>query len=292
MGGRHLTDDDELVERVYAMRASGATYVQIKDELHIGASTISRILGVYGKGRARPRVTDGSRERARALRHDGRSVPEIARELNIGRSTAWLITKDIAWTPGPDGASRRAEAGRAYWRVRNRQADRVSQREKFNWALRAGELTDRELMLVGAAVYWAEGSKSKPWRRDESLTFINSDPLMISLYLRWLELLGVDRSRWTFRLHIHETADVDAALQYWSEVVGVSEAEFGGTTLKRHKPETNRHNRGETYRGCLSIYVKRSAAEYRAAEGLWVGMALSAERRTWPIQRKSREAIT
>lgn len=65
MGGRHLTDDTELVDRVHAMRASGATYVQIKAELGIGASAISRILGVYGKGHAKSRVTEDLKQRAR-----------------------------------------------------------------------------------------------------------------------------------------------------------------------------------------------------------------------------------
>lgn len=148
-----LIDDADLAERVRALRAAGATYTQIKAELRIGASTISRILGVYGKGRARPRVTDELRGKARALRRDGRSVPEIARELGLARSTVWLITKDIAWTRGPDGASRRAEAGRAYWRKENarRQAQRA--RVTGSVAESLGPLTDRDLLIAGVVAY-------------------------------------------------------------------------------------------------------------------------------------------
>lgn len=180
MGGRHVSDDPELVARV---RASGATYVQIKAELGIGASTISRILGAYGRGRARPRVTDEVKDRARSLRRAGRSVPEIAGELALAKSTVWLITKDMAWSPGPEGANRRVAAARAYWR--EERAKRAAERERMtaSAAARVGAISDRELLLVGAVAYWAEGTKSKPWNPEERLTFTNSDPDMFILYV-------------------------------------------------------------------------------------------------------------
>ena len=271
--GERLIDDTELVARVHDMRAAGKSYVQIKAELKIGASTISRILGVYGKGRARPRVTDALRGQARALRADGRSVPEIAAETGLARSTVWLITKDIAWTPGPDGASRRAAAGRAYWAKENarRQADRERLTSDIVEAF--GEMTDRELMIAGAVAYWAEGAKSKPWNPAEDLNFINSDPDMIRLFLAWLGVLGVDPGRLRYRLSIHESADVPAATAYWAEVVGVPAERFARATLKKHNPKTVRKNVNENYRGCLVVRVAMGAPEYRIMNGWWSAVA-------------------
>lgn len=268
-----LIDDIDLAERVRELRAAGSTYDEIMAELHIGASTISRILGVYGKGRARPRVTDDLRQQARALRRAGASVPEIARELGLARSTAWLITKDIAWTPGPDSASRRAEAGRAYWRKRREQADDERARIAGDIAESFGTLRERELMIAGAVVYWAEGTKSKPWQRRERLTFINSDPDMIHLHLRWLDLLGVNPDRLSYRVNIHESADVSVAEAYWADVVGVPVEHFARATLKKHNPKTVRKNTGEAYRGCLVIGVAKSAPEYRVMDALWSAVA-------------------
>ena len=54
-----------------------------------------------------------------------------------------------------------------------RQADQAGSPEEI------GSLTDRELFLLGVGLYWAEGAKGKPYRRCESVTFINSDPDMI-----------------------------------------------------------------------------------------------------------------
>ena len=91
MATERLLDDASLVERARAMHAAGATYAQIKSELGVGTSTVSRLLGTNGAGR-KPRIPSAVRERAIVLRVDGRSIPDIARDLKIARSTAWLIT--------------------------------------------------------------------------------------------------------------------------------------------------------------------------------------------------------
>ncbi|WP_146605024.1 hypothetical protein [Jiangella anatolica] len=200
-------------------------------------------------------------------------MPEIARELGLAKSTVWLITKDIVWTPGPDGASRRAAAGRAYWAKEN--ALRQAERDRVtNGVLESfGELTDRELQIAGAVAYWAEGTKSKPWKLRERLNFINSDPDMILLFIVWLERLGVDRSRLKYRVNIHESADVPAAEAYWADVVGVPVEQLDRATLKRHNPKTVRKNTGEAYNGCLVITVTKSAPEYRIMDGTWSAVA-------------------
>lgn len=268
-----LVDDTELAARVHAMRTDGKTYVEIKSELGIGASTISRILGVYGKGRARPRVTDELRGRARALRTDGKSVPEIAQELGMAKSTVWLITKDIPWTLTEDRAESRAAAARAGWR--ERKAQTAVEREQITHDIVSafGELTDRELLIAGAVAYWAEGAKSKPWNPAEDLSFINSDPDMIRLYLQWLSVLGVDPERLRYRLSIHESADLAEATAYWAEVVGVPAERFAKATLKKHNPKTVRKNINEGYRGCLVVRVSKGAPEYRIMNGWWAAVA-------------------
>jgi transposase-like protein len=279
MATTKLIHDDELVSTVHAMRESGATYAQIKSELNVGASTISRILGVYGKGRRRPRISDELRDRARALRHDGWSVPEIAQELDIAKSTASLITKDIAWEPTPDRKARAKQAARMRWD--RFKALRAAERERIvdEMAEEIGELSDRELLLVGATMYWAEGCKMKPWNSTETLTFINSDPDVIRLHLEWLSYIGVSPDRLTFRVHIHERADVAGAERFWADVVGVPVGNFARTTLKKHNPKTVRKNVGDGYRGCLIVGVRKSSRDYRKMNAVWRGICASVKRR-------------
>jgi hypothetical protein len=271
MKSRHI-DDAELVSKVHAMRESGATYAQIKTELQIGASTISRILGVYGKGRRRPAISDDVRTRALALRREGHSVPEIARELGIAKSSAWQITKEVAWEPTPERKERAKRAARMRWD--REAARRAEERERIidQMAVEVGTVSERELLLMGAVMYWAEGAKKKPWNTQERLRFINSDPDVIRLYLAWLRLIGVPDDRLTFRVHIHESADVGAAEAYWADIVAVPAERLARATLKRHNPKTVRKNTGDAYRGCLVVGVLNGASEYRRMDAIWRGI--------------------
>lgn len=63
-----------------------------------------------------------------------------------------------------------------------------------------GALTHRELFLIGVALYWSEGAKSKPWNRSHVLSFCNSDTTMICVYLAWLDLLEAYRGCLTVRV--------------------------------------------------------------------------------------------
>ncbi|GGS82735.1 hypothetical protein J2S47_002768 [Streptomyces griseoviridis] len=130
---------------------------------------------------------------------------------------------------------------------------------------------------MGVALYWAEGSKSKPYDRRERAVFVNSDPGVIKTYLAWLDLLGVGRDRMGFRLLIHESADIDAAHRFWAETAGVDTTSFAKPTLKKHNPKTVRKNVGDDYHGCLVVTVSRSAHLYNRIEGWWNGIVAHAQ---------------
>lgn len=75
-------------------------------------------------------------------------------------------------------------------------------------------------------------------------------------------------------MHIHETADVAAAEQFWRGVTAADPAQFQRTTLKRHNPRTVRKNVGADYHGCLIVRVRQSADLYQRIEG-WVRAAMA-----------------
>ncbi|GGX77272.1 hypothetical protein GCM10010324_23460 [Streptomyces hiroshimensis] len=172
--------------------------------------------------------------RARELRRAGRTYDEIVAELGVSKSSVSLWVRDL---PKPDRkrahaklmAEARREPLRRARELKRRQAKEAAKGE-------IGRLADRELFIAGIALYWAEGTKSKPHHTSERVVFVNSDPDMISLYLAWLRLLGVDGSRLRFHVMIHESADVTAAESFWAEHVG-HVGHFGKTTLKKHNPK-------------------------------------------------------
>jgi len=156
--------------------------------------------------------------------------------------------------------------------------DEQRQQTKAAATAEIGDLSDRDLFIAGVALYWAEGSKDKPYARRENVIFVNSDPGMIKVFHAWLDLLGIERERLRYSVMIHETADVAAAEQYWAELVGADRSAFYKTALKKHNPKTVRKNTGDSYRGCLAVRVPKGADLYRRIEGWWYGIVGAAHR--------------
>jgi hypothetical protein len=140
-------------------------------------------------------------------------------------------------------------------------------------AFSVGGLSEREVMLLGAAIYWCEGTKSKPWRpNDRQVKFTNSDAGLIRLFLRFVEQVGYPRAELSYRVSIHESADVEGAQRWWEEQAGLPIGSLRAVSLKRHEVATVRHNTGDDYHGCLVIVVPRASALYWRMEGIMMGL--------------------
>ncbi|MFE9774956.1 hypothetical protein ACFYOV_25440 [Streptomyces sp. NPDC005931] len=283
-------DFEGLRERAVALRRAGYSLRQIRDELKVYNNDLLNRL-VKGEPppawTKRPRAKDDLKQRARELRLQGWTYDRIEAELGCSRSSVSLWVRDL---PKPDRKRTREEAAaiaRKGREVTLRLRDLERRRVKEAAKQAVGALTPRELFLVGVGLYWAEGGKDKPYDRREHVTFVNSDPHMIRVYLAWLDLLGVERERLRFTVMIHENADVAGAERHWAELVGADRAAFNKTTLKRHNPKTVRKNVGDSYRGCLVIKVLKSADLYRRIEGSWYGIVLGADSAIQPNVRFS-----
>lgn len=160
-------------------------------------------------------------------------------------------------------ARRRAGESNHRRAVDRQQQVRRSARAAF------GQPTARDPFVAGVALYWAEGAKDKPWRRNGRVVLINSDADVLELFLRWLDLVGVADDDRTYRLNIHESADVPAHERWWAERLQVPLSNFRRATLKRHKPTTVRLNTAEHYHGCLAVSIRRSSNLYDCIEGWW-----------------------
>jgi hypothetical protein len=262
-----------VAERISALRTAGLTGKQIRERLP-GVSTwaVNCAINRDAKARAvhpglRARAKDADRERARALRLEGKTYRQIQAELSVAQSTLSMWLRDLPH-PEPDRAAHTAHMRE----VRKAKLEERRAAEKAAAFAEVGEVSDRELMLLGVGLYWSEGAKDKPYSRRESVIFVNSDPGMIRLFSRWLDLLGVDHARRRYRVSIHESADVAAAERYWRSVIGLPAVEFSPATLKRHNPKTSRKRTGDDYHGCLAVAVLQSADLYRAVDGWWRGI--------------------
>ncbi|OEJ26509.1 hypothetical protein AS594_20475 [Streptomyces agglomeratus] len=276
-------DFERLREQAVALRREGLSLRQIRDRLKVYNNDILQRL-VNGEPAPewtrRPNAKDDLRAKAQDLRLQGLTYDQIQAELGCSKSSISLWVRDLP-KPEPRYTDEERHALMNAGLARRRAAEEQKRQETKRAARdEIGAISDRELFLLGVSLYWAEGTKDKEYRRSEVLQFINSDPNVIRVYLRWLEMLGVTRDRMRFRVSIHESADVRDAERFWADLTGVGVTDFQGATLKKHLPKTTRKNIADAYRGCLIIYVSKSADLYRRMEGAWYGIVLGADRAT------------
>jgi transposase len=270
-----------LREQAIALRREGKSRREIKEILRIRSNeTLNEALrGEPPRDWSRrPNAKDELRARARDLRAQGLNYKQIMTELGVSKSSVSLWVRDLPTPPRlsyEQNRERAAEGVRRYWDAERpiREAERAADRAAA--AAEIGALSDREILIAGAIAYWCEGSKSKPHRRNDRVIFVNSDPLLIGFFLRFLDVTGIERDRLTFRIQIHESADIDAAQQFWLDVTAAKPEQFRSATLKRHNPKTVRKNVGADYHGCLRIEVRKSVRLYQKIEG-WAEGVMSA----------------
>src|SRR3954469_20925334 len=273
-----MTEMQRRIARARLLRREGKTYDEIRAV--VGPVSDDR-LQTWLAGIPRPPQTRRShpltqeRRRARQLRVAGATYDEIAAELCVSKGSLSLWLRDL---PVPARVKqRRAEhlrrmRGHGGGRSRERAQERMRARQARARA-RIGPISDRELFFTGVALYWAEGSKDKPWRRQGSVRITNSDADLLAIYLVWLDLLGIREDERVYTLSIHESANVLMHERWWQDTLGVPAANFRTATLKRHNANPRRYNTGDTYHGCLVIDVRRPAALYDAIAGWWQGIA-------------------
>src|ERR1700722_1055706 len=182
----------ELREQAIALRRAGKSRTQIKDILGVrNNDALSDLLrGVPPPAWThRPRAKDAEHAKACELRAQGRTYTEIASDLGVSTSSVSRWLRDMP------------RLGRlSYEECRKRNADGVARyweavgtiREARRHAIcesavgQIGAMSDREVLIAGAVAYWCEGTKSKPYAPRDRVTFINSDPHLITFFLRFL----------------------------------------------------------------------------------------------------------
>lgn len=180
---------------------------------------------------------------------------------------------------------------KGHWRPYHEKREEERLAVKATACREVGEVSERDILMAGALIYWCEGAKDKSYRRSEFVSFINSDPALVALFLRFLRVAGVPAEHIQFRLHIHETADLERATTYWADLADVPSSQFRKPVIKRHKPKTNRRNVVDDYRGCLLITVNQSADLYRRIEGWAFAAMLGQEAALARLTARSEDAM-
>ena len=218
------------------------------------------------------------REKAIDLRRQGRTYSEILKEVDVAKSTLslWFHEVELAKHQVQRITQKRIEGQKKG--AQARRTKRVATQNEI-WSKAKGDIgniSDRELLLIGTSLYWAEGSKEKEWRPGSSLIFSNSDPHMIRVFLVWCEkCLGVDPEIIKFSIYIHESKkhELLGVRLFWSKELGLPHSRFERIYFKRHKITSPQKNAEALYNGQLRVSIPKSTALLRKTEGWARGIA-------------------
>jgi hypothetical protein len=206
------------------------------------------------------------------LRRQGLSYNEILRKVPVAKSTlsVWLRNIGVAkehkqrFTEKRKVAQQKAQQACRNIRI-NREATIIQSAQQ-----EIGSINKREFWLIGSALYWAEGSKQKPNRVSQKVSFNNSDPKMILLFDKWIkEFCERDTKSLIYSIYIHTTGDIERAKKFWSHLL---KTPIEKVYFKKGNPKTNRKNTGDSYYGLLRIEARRSTDLNRKIKGWNLGI--------------------
>ncbi len=214
------------------------------------------------------------KEKAIDLRKRGLSYSEIIGQIPVSKSTLslWLHLVELSKKQKQRLTDKKLASALKGAQARKTQRIKISNEIKVESCAQIKSINYKELLLIGTALYWAEGSKEKEHSVSQGVIFSNSDPLMIKLFIKWLkEILSVKEEEIVPEIYIHENSinNITAVKKYWSGITNIPISEFNRVYFKKNKLSTKRKNIGKNYYGLLRIRVRRSTNMNRKISG-WI----------------------
>lgn len=191
------------------------------------------------------------KEKAIALRKQGGSIKEIARVLGVAKSSASLWTRDVPLSPR---ARKILRAKFTAGQNRAQEVLRARTERRLSDAARSAEETLSHVSLnvamrkvLCALLHWCEGRKAPA---DRELSFMNSDPLLVSAFLGLFRLsFDVDERKFRVCVHLHDYHNERKQLQFWSKITKIPLSQF---MRPYRKPHTGKQIR-DGYPGCAQV---------------------------------------
>lgn len=200
------------------------------------------------------------KEKAINLRKKGLSYKEIKQFVPVSKSTLSLWLRDVFLTEKQleilrlryDLQLRGSKAVRA-----KRQAEIKIIKEEAKKQIKS--VNNKEFMIAGLMLYWAEGNKT------HSVGVTNSDYRIIQFMMIWFrEFCKVPENKFRAHLHLHSGQDENKIKKYWSNLTKIPLAQFGKSHIKK---EGTGHRKRILYNGTIKINICDKNLLYRI-EGL------------------------
>jgi hypothetical protein len=208
------------------------------------------------------------------LRKEGKTYSEILKVIPVAKSTLsdWLKKVGLS-IPQKQIITEKRRAAQRKGADAQRNKRIKKQESLIENALKdIKSISKRELWLIGIALYWAEGAKEKDYRTTSRVSFSNSDPKMVALFIKWIkECIKLGNEDLILSLYIHESHKnrVIEIKKLWSKHLNLSLDLFDNVYFKKNKINTKRKNTGDLYIGLLRVNIVASTDLNRKITG-WI----------------------
>ncbi len=170
------------------------------------------------------------KDKAIKMRLKGMSYSQIKSKLKVSKGSLSLWLARYPLSPEKikelrDFSPKRIENFRNTM-ARKRQAKLDVAFEKVSMEIK--NISDRDLFILGFALYWAEGYKTKR----HTLGLANTDPSMLKIYLKWLTLIGVPIKKLRFKLHLYRDMSEKKMTSFWAKALKVKVNQFRRPYIK------------------------------------------------------------
>lgn len=193
------------------------------------------------------------KEKARTLRMQGLSLKQIAKDLQVAKSSVSLWVRDISLSDEHRQAlKKRGGAGTDY--SQRTKAFRDKRAEYQSYGARLVRVSDPDF-IAGCMLYWAEGAKNK-----NSLKFVNSDFNMIMFFKKFLEkyfnLGDADfKISLNFFTDLHSKKEVEA---FWLGFLKLPESCLNKSIINYHSNYSNKKRKNKLEYGVCALVVNKT----------------------------------
>lgn len=193
------------------------------------------------------------KNKAIRLRKKGLSYREIGKDVNVSKSTlsAWL--KNIALS---DDHRKRLYTKQILYLSKGSSSQKERRTREIDDIISKAEkeinphMSLNTLQLMGAALYWAEGTKNNMFE------LTNSDPHLILFFVRWMyQIFQMPPQSLKARLNIYPQQNENQIKNFWSELTGIPTTNFGKSYVK---PLSIGFKKNNLYYGTIRIEVPKS----------------------------------
>jgi hypothetical protein len=199
-------------------------------------------------------VETAKRADARRLRHEGRSIKEIAALIDVSQSSVSLWVRDVVLHPSQlDALAVRAQERRVRSRSRTWRGRRMNAQQDGRLTARRGEA----LHASGCMLFWAEGSRHR-----NAAKFSNSDPAMMAFFMRFLRAyFEIDEARcrvWC-NLHADHMERQRAVEDFWLATLNLPRACLTKSTVNVYSRATKQKRTNMLPYGTCRVTVHDTA---------------------------------